>query len=182
MRFPVILVFAIASICVAQSKQPQTADRTDLKNRPSPVASTLTPAETSFVQEKLKGGRQEVEMARMALSQGSDKDVKSFAQRLVNDHSAANAKLEKMAKNNSVAVDSTPPARDEHMAGLRGADFDKAFVQDMVEKHRMGIASFEAALKDAKNPELRTFISSTLPTLREHLKQAESLNASKVKK
>lgn len=142
------------------------------------LAQNLKADEKTFVEEKLKGGRAEVEVAKMALTHGSDSEVKGFAQRLVNDHTAVNAKLEKTAKehNLSVATDSKGAA-DSHMASLKGAEFDKAFVQDMVEKHRMGVSGFEAAEKTATNPELHALITSTLPTLREHLKQAESLRS-----
>jgi putative membrane protein len=142
-------------------------------------AASLKPSETRFVEETLNGGRHEVEMARMALTQGADGEVKSFAQRLVNDHSAVNTKLEQIAKANNVSTTAAAKADDNHLAGLRGADFDKAFVQEMLEKHRAGVAKFEAAEKDATNPELHSLIASTLPTLREHLKQAESLSKKK---
>jgi putative membrane protein len=62
------------------------------------------------------------------------------------------------------------------LASLHGSDFDKAFAKQTVEDHQATIAKFESAQKDATNGDLKSFISSTLPTLREHLKEAQSLD------
>jgi putative membrane protein len=180
------IALAAASVAYGQSQQATQAS-------PSKGATNhLTPSETKFVEETLKGGRSEVEMAKIALAQGADSQVKSFAQRLVNDHTAANTKLERIAAANKLSSDlnsESAEARkdtrtnsavvgqpvDTHLAGLKGPEFDKAFVKMMVENHQSGIAKYEAMEKEASNPDLKAYVSSTLPTLREHLKQAQSL-------
>jgi putative membrane protein len=138
------------------------------------ASNHLTASERRFVEEILQRGRNEVAVARMALTQGADSDVRSFAQRLVDDHSARNAKLAKIAKDHN-----HPPklntTMNDHLAGLRGSEFDKAFLQELLEKRRAEVAIFEEAEADTANPDLRSFIASTLPTLGDHLKQAESL-------
>lgn len=58
---------------------------------------------------------------------------------------------------------------------LRGAEFDAAFAQAMVEGHQKNLAILEAAQSQVQTAEVRTLITATLPTLREHLRLAQAL-------
>lgn len=58
---------------------------------------------------------------------------------------------------------------------LRGAAFDTAFANAMVNGHNKAISMLETAQNQVQRQELRTLIASTLPTLRQHLQIAESL-------
>ena len=48
----------------------------------------------------------------------------------------------------------------------------------MLEDHRKDITEFKQASESAKDGEVRAFASKTLPTLEDHLKQAQSVNES----
>ena len=63
----------------------------------------------------------------------------------------------------------------EQLRSLRGAAFDTAFANAMVQGHERGINLLEMAQSQVQHEELRSLISSTLPTLREHLQIAQSL-------
>lgn len=146
--------------------------------------------ESQFIRDVQANGHHEIEMAQLALKRSTDPQVKSLAQRLVNDHTAAGKKLQDVAKTNRLLLTSAATeARkdvdtrtdenrhvDSHIETMQGADFDKAWAKQMVEDHKTAIAEFESEQKDAKNADLQNFISTTLPTLKEHLSQAESLN------
>ena len=51
----------------------------------------------------------------------------------------------------------------------RGTDFDKQFVNRMIDDHEDDIDMFEEAIEDVKDPEVRNFAQNTLPRLRNHL-------------
>lgn len=72
--------------------------------------------------------------------------------------------------------DSTGRAEMQRLATLRGAAFDTAFAKAMVDGHQKAISMLEQAQNQVQKQELRTLISSTLPTLRQHLQTAESLS------
>ncbi len=63
----------------------------------------------------------------------------------------------------------------ERLRSLRGAAFDTAFANEMVDAHTQAISLFELAQGQAQHEELRSLIVSTLPTLREHLQIAQSI-------
>jgi putative membrane protein len=50
--------------------------------------------------------------------------------------------------------------------------FDRAYMADMVEDHRMDVADFRKQSQTGSDPEIRDFARHTLPTLREHLRMA----------
>jgi len=68
-------------------------------------------------------------------------------------------------------------AKDElaQLRTLRGPAFDTAFANAMVQGHDQAISLLEMAQGQVQREELRSFIASTLPTLREHLQMAQSL-------
>ena len=71
--------------------------------------------------------------------------------------------------------DDAPDTQGERLRSLRGAAFDTAFANAMVDAHTQAISLLELAQGQAQHDELRSLIASTLPTLREHLQNAQSL-------
>ncbi len=89
--------------------------------------------------EAAPGGKAEVELGRMAATQGMSKEVKAFGQKMVEDHSKANQELMQLAEQKKVMLppDVMPKHKEvmEKLAKLKGADFDKEYVKAMVEDH-----------------------------------------------
>jgi len=75
----------------------------------------------------------------------------------------------------SAQRDEAPDPQGERLRSLRGAAFDTAFANAMVEGHTKAISLLELAQGQAQHEELRSLVASTLPTLREHLQNAQSL-------
>jgi putative membrane protein len=48
-------------------------------------------------------------------------------------------------------------------------------MRDMVKDHRTDVAEFAHEAKMGKDPAVKSFAESTLPTLRDHLKEAEKI-------
>jgi putative membrane protein len=63
----------------------------------------------------------------------------------------------------------------EKLRSLHGAAFDTAFANAMVKGHERAINLLEMAQGQVQHEEVRSLITSTLPTLREHLQIAQSL-------
>ena len=125
-------------------------------------------------------GMFEVEIAKVAATKATDPAVKSFAQRLVDDHTAANDKLRQIAASHNITLPASMPASKQkdidRLNKLSGAQFDREFIQMVgIKDHKTDIDMFEKISKDAKASDLRDFAQSTLPTLREHLAQAQKL-------
>jgi putative membrane protein len=134
----------------------------------------------TFVRDGLLGGLMEVKLARLAVERATNPDVKRFAQKLAENHTAANRELMPIA--NQFQIQAPREMTREHlqmwqkMSNLRGADFDLEFIRLQIEDHQNDIAKFEKAQNSA-NPQVKAFATKTLPTLREHLKMAQDIKA-----
>jgi putative membrane protein len=157
----------------APAAQPGTGTRNTPKAK-------LARSDRKFIENAAKGGLFEVQVAKLAESKASDQAVKDFAKMLVDQHTAANNELTQLANNKGVELPAAPGFMQRHsvnsLAKRSGADFDKQFVSEVgIKDHQKDIKEFEKAGKDAKDPDVKAFIEKTLPTLREHLAQAQKL-------
>ena len=59
----------------------------------------------------------------------------------------------------------------------QGAEFDRAYMDHMVEDHRKDVSDFRKEANAGKDPDIKAFAAKTLPTLEEHLQMAESIQA-----
>jgi putative membrane protein len=139
----------------------------------------LSRGDAHFVKEASQGGLMEVRLGQTAKDHASSPDVKNYGEMLVKDHTKANEKLSQLASEKGVnlAKEVEPKHTDmiKDMEAKNGADFDRAFIEHAVKDHRKDIAEFEKASRDLNDSELKAFATETLPTLRNHLAEAERI-------
>jgi putative membrane protein len=113
-------------------------------------------------------------MAQLAQQKAANKDVKDLGQMLEKDHSAVLSELRSYAsqKNIEVPAEETQEAKDAYSEFTKksGKEFDKDWCNLMEKKHKDGISKFEGLANEADaDPELKSIVNKTLPTLRSHL-------------
>lgn len=144
------------------------------------VAEDTPLTEAQFVMKAGSGGIHEVELGKLASANAADPDVKKFAERMVSDHSKANDALKAAAKAANIPVADKVSPEDQkefdRFKTLKGAEFDKAYMSQMVKDHEGAEALFRKAAKELKDPGLKGFAEKTLPTIQEHLKLAKQIN------
>lgn len=133
-----------------------------------------------FVEEASAKGVAEVEAGKLAQEKGSATDVKSFAEMMVQDHTAANAKLKSIADAKNLKVSDSAELMDKAKAAileLRSAkSFDQAYANNQVKAHEATIALFEKEVSEGKDAEIKAFATETLPKLKIHLEHAKTLS------
>jgi putative membrane protein len=157
----------------AQTSQPSHA-------APSAAAGdTLNQEDKTFVKEAALGGMAEVELSKIA-QKSENADVKSFADRMVRDHTMANAQLTTIASGLGSELPKTLDSEHERMRdrlqALHGKAFDEQYMRDMVEDHNKAVKLFQQEERSGHNAELKQFAQNTLPTLEEHQKMAQELS------
>src|SRR5205085_1637587 len=104
--------------------------------------------------------------------------VRDFGATLVQDHAASNQDAMALAKKNNITTPNAPSDEDQKMykdlSGKKGADFDRAFAQDMVDGHQKAIKLFTDESGSAKG-DVKSFVDKTIPTLKQHLATAQDL-------
>ena len=141
-------------------------------------ANRLASADTTFATKAAQGGMAEVKLGNLAKDHASSDAVKKFGQRMVDDHTKANDELKSIASKKGISLPSDIDAKDQatydRLSKLNGAAFDKAYMADMVKDHRTDIAEFQREANGGQDPDLKAFAGKTLPTLQDHLKEAET--------
>ncbi len=143
--------------------------------------SAMTPEDKEFVSDAGMDGLFEVQAGNLALQKAESADVKTFAQRMVTDHGAANAELAQLATTKGLALPTElgGPMKDayQHLEGLSGAEFDKAYMQHMVEGHNKDVAEFEKVSTTGGDFDLKGWAGKTLPTLQQHQQMAKDISS-----
>ena len=132
-----------------------------------------------FAPTAAQGGLAEVELGRLAVQRAADPAVKEFGQRMVTDHSRANAELKAVAarKNIQLPTDlsSSQKSTMDKLSKLSGAEFDREYMSDMVKDHETDVKEFETQAKEGTDTEVKEFATKTLPTLQAHLQMARNV-------
>ncbi|HXA52275.1 MAG TPA: DUF4142 domain-containing protein [Candidatus Acidoferrum sp.] len=164
----VTALFALAA-CTAIAQ-------TDQANR-----MKLSADDSAFLTKALQGGMAEVELGNLAQQNGSSDVVKQFGKQMVEDHTMINGELQTQATSKGVpvpsALDAKSQATKDRLSKLTGADFDRAYMQEMVTDHQQDIAEFRRESARATDPDVKALAAKTLPTLENHLKMARAGSA-----
>lgn len=138
-----------------------------------------TAMDRSFMDKAAQGGMAEVQLGQLAEKNGQSQEVKDFGKRMVTDHSKANDELKQVAGKQDVTLpskmDATDQATYDRLEKLHGAEFDQAYMHDMVRDHEKDVADFRSHEKTIKDTDLKDWISTTLPTLESHLSEARKV-------
>jgi len=146
------------------------------------VNSTLgiAPKTEDFVKQAAISDMFEIESSKLA-AQRADAKSKSFAAKLVKDHTATSTELKALVKGGKVkaeipaALDNAHKSKLDSLKAAQGGDFDKMYDENQIEAHQNAVNLFERYANGGDNPALKAFASKHLPHLKEHLKMAEEL-------
>jgi len=136
-------------------------------------------SDSTFAKDAAQGGMAEVKLGQLAEERGSSQEVKNFGRRMVEDHSKANDQLKQTAATDNITLPSGTSMEDRHtydqLSKLSGAEFDRAYANDMVRDHEKDISAFQKEAQDGHNRQMKDFASQTLPTLQDHLRMAKRM-------
>ncbi len=138
-------------------------------------------APSGFMTEAAKGGMAEVELSRVATTKGKNAEVKKFAQKMIEDHTNANAELKQLAGKKNVTLptelDAEHKTIKDKLSGLSGAEFDKAYVNAMVSDHEKTVNLFKTQADGGTDADAKAFATKTLPKLQGHLDMVKGIES-----
>ena len=152
----------------------------------SAVAQQATgPSDAQIAHIAYTAGQLDLEAGKQALVKSSNEAVRSFAQTIVRDHAAVNEQALEWVKTlgvtpqaNATSEALTKQAREKarELSKLRGAAFDRAYVQNEVAFHRTVNGALSTTLiPGADNAQLKSLLETGLTLFQEHQKHAEHL-------
>jgi putative membrane protein len=136
---------------------------------------------SDFAVKAANGGLLEVQLGQLAQERGTSQRVKDFGAMMVRDHSKANDELKGLAQSKNITLpDSVGNDYRDHIEDMRklsAKEFDKHYIDMMVDDHDEDVEMFEKASGNLTDPDLKTWASNTLPTLRAHKDSARAIQA-----
>ncbi len=197
MKNSILTILAVAAMVACKKNQTTTSDQS------ADSASMMTPADTmitgdsattgmtdsdaqnkmlseqdkKFADAAAKGGMMEVMIGELAETNANNATVKSLGAMMVKDHSKANDELKNWAAATGYTLPTSLDAKKQKMyddlKAKKGTEFDRAYTDLMVTDHKEDIAEFKKQAAEGSETSLKSFASTTLPTLEHHLMESE---------
>jgi putative membrane protein len=143
------------------------------------------PSDAEIAHIAYTAGQIDIAAAKQALAKSKNAEVRSFAEVMVRDHAAVNqqalalvGKLGVTPADNGTSQALSKQAAETHarLAGLAGAAFDRAYVQNEVAYHQAVNGALKTTLiPSADNGELKALLETGLTLFGEHQGHAEQL-------
>jgi putative membrane protein len=134
----------------------------------------------------------DIDAGKLAKSRTKNKQVSEFAQGMITDHRAVNQQAGALAKKLGVKPEDSPTSQSlktgaaentKNLKGLKGAAFDRAYVDHEVAYHQQVLDAIDKVLiPSAKNAELKNLIVKVRPAIAAHLDHAKMIQSSLAKK
>jgi putative membrane protein len=131
----------------------------------------------------------DIDAGRLARSHARNAQVKAFARQMITDHSAVNAAAVKLVTRLHVTPEANATSKQltdggvanrKALTPLRGAAFDKAYIDNEVAYHQAVLDAIDQTLiPNAKNAELKALLVQTRPAIAAHLAHAKQIQASR---
>jgi putative membrane protein len=150
-------------------------------------AQTSAPNDAQIAGIVVAANTVDIDAGKLAEKMSKNKDVKAFAQQMVTDHNGVNKQASALVKKLKVTPEDSDTSRSlkqggeaniTKLKGMKGADFDKAYIDHEVTYHQAVLDAVDTTLiPNAKNAELKETLVKTRPAFVAHLEHAKHIQA-----
>jgi putative membrane protein len=151
---------------------------------PTAPGKAMSKSDQQMMRDIAQANLSEIEAGKTALSKSSNSQVKSFAQRMIDDHTKASQEVQQLAQAKGVTLPTEPDSKHKAMvqklSGLSGDAFDRRYMEQAgVSDHKKTHALLKRVQAKASDPDLKQLAAKTLPTVDDHLSMAQQLHGGK---
>jgi putative membrane protein len=144
-------------------------------------AGDISAEDQEFLTKAIQAGVAEVQISELALEKAQNEQVRQFAERMVQDHTAANERLVSLAESAgnapSMELDQEHQAMLQQLSQLSGEEFDRQYMEGQVLDHEAAVRLFASEATQPTGP-VDALAGELLPALRQHLQMAEEIRIS----
>jgi putative membrane protein len=129
----------------------------------------------------------DVDAGKLAAAQGTNPEIKKFGQQMVTDHMGVNKSASELVTKLKVTPQDNPTSQALKAGGeknvaklkaLKGAAFDKAYIDNEVAYHQQVLDAVDKTLiPSAKNEELKALLVKVRPAFVAHLEHAKHVQS-----
>ncbi len=117
-------------------------------------------SDRDFVRKAADANMLGVSLGEVAEQNGVSPEVKKFGQKMATDSILASNNLLEIAKKDNLGIPRDMDIGEHetllHLSGLKGRDFDLAYLKQVVENNKENVALFEQMAKEGANRDLQT--------------------------
>ena len=151
-------------------------------------ASAQGPTDAQIAHIVVTANQVDIDAGKLAASMGTNADVKKFGQQMVTDHTGVNKQATELVTKLKVTPEDNPTSQSLKAGGeknlanlktLKGAAFDKAYIDNEVAYHEAVIVVIDKTLiPGAQNAELKALLVKVRPAFVAHLEHAKKIQSS----
>jgi putative membrane protein len=153
----------------------------------SGAVAAQAPSDAQIASIVVVANQVDIDAGHLAESKASAADVKAFARQMITDHTGVNKQAAALVAKLGVTPQDNPTSQslkkggDDNLKSLRslkGAAFDKAYVEHEVTYHEQALEAIDKTLiPSAKNAELKALLVAVRPAFVGHLEHARQIQA-----
>ena len=136
-----------------------------------------------FLRQAAEGGIAEVKFGQLATQKGSTDEVRSFGQKMVDDHTKMNLEMAQVADSMGVMLPKSMNKEDQaeydKLSSLSGNDFDMEYLSVMVKDHHKDLHAFRMEAASPTDPRLHDQVVNEEGIIHEHTVLADKLARAK---
>jgi len=182
-----MIFFAIPIMVISCSQQERNDYRgTSLKKVDSLAdkmeadSGKLTVQDRQFVTATALDGMTEIEAGKLAKQKSADTAIQSFGSLLITQHQQLVKDLKTMLNYRDIklptSLDKSHQDKIDALSSKSGREFNRVFLQQMIEDHKNAVNMFNEAGGHAKDVQIQAFANKNLPIIKNHLQIANELN------
>jgi putative membrane protein len=151
------------------------------------LAQSAKPSDAQIAHIAYTAGQIDIEAAKQALAKSKNKEVRSFADDMLRDHTAVNKQALDLVKKLKVTPEDNDTSRalakaaaekKAELEKLKGTDFDRAYAANEVGFHKTVNGALATTLiPSASNAELKDLLQTGLKVFQGHQQHAEHVAA-----
>jgi len=142
------------------------------------ISAEMTRTTRGFATAAAISDMYEVTAGKIALQRSNRADIKEFAQKMVDAHTATTEKLKGLLPSGIIPpahVDSRRQGMLDNLRGASGADFDHRYVVQQVAAHKEADILMRGYARDGDNAGIKGFARDTDKDVKMHLSMAQRL-------
>ena len=172
----VIALISLVSSCLSTNKEVPIESATAVNE--AAIEDLGKETDAQFLVKAAEINLDEIRLGKLAQKVGSTKSVRDLGKMMEIEHTKSLAEVTELAKTKTVTIPTAPSFDDEDAYNKLNAkssiDFDKAYIDMMVNGHQEAVVLFEKTCNESKDIDVREWATKMLPALKMHVEHAQA--------
>lgn len=144
----------------------------------------VSQVDRDFARNVSNSNNAEIEFGQLAMQKSDNDSILSYAQRMVDDHTAAQNRLDSIADDLDIqlsdSLDAAHSSLLDSLTMMDGFAFDSVYINSQVMDHQATRTLLQNHIDNGENDELVEYASDQLPVINMHLQDAIEIRSSLV--